>query len=297
MPELPEVETTRRCVEPVLRGARVTEVEVRRERMVRRQARPADFADRLAGRWIVDLRRHGKFLLTDLAGDTPTGRYTSGEAHAADASGGADFVWVTHLGMSGRISLAAPGDDEVPHTNVVVRTDRGVELRMVDPRTFGFVAVYAPDEYAASPLSRLGPDAYTGLPRSPDLARRLAGRTAPIKALLLDQGFLAGIGNIYADEILYRARIRPDRPGGSLTGDEVKALRAAVRPVLEAGLRWGGTSLDDLGYLLPDGRAGEYTARLRAYGREDEPCHRCGTPIRRTVLRARSSFWCPQCQM
>ena len=276
MPELPEVETTRRCLEPALHGATIAAVEVRRDRMVRRQPRPADFAARLPGRRVHRLRRHGKFLLGDV---------------------GEDLVWVTHLGMSGRISLAAPGDEEAPHTNVVVRTTGGVEMRMVDPRTFGFVAVYTPDEYEGSPLSRLGPDALTGLPRAPQLASRLAGRTAPIKALLLDQGFLAGIGNIYADEILHRARIRPDREGGSLAGAEVKALRAAVRPVLDAGLRFGGTSLDDLGYLLPDGRAGEYTARLRAYGREDEPCPRCGTPIRRTVLRARSSFWCPHCQV
>ena len=104
------------------------------------------------------------------------------------------------------------------------------------------------------------------------------------------------IGNIYADEVLWRARIRSDRPAGSLDGAEVKELRRHVRPVLSAGLAAGGTSLDDLGYLLPDGRAGEYISRLRAYGREDEPCRRCGTPIARIVLRGRSTFFCPTCQ-
>jgi formamidopyrimidine-DNA glycosylase len=158
------------------------------------------------------------------------------------------------------------------------------------------VAAYTPDEYAASPLARLGPDALEALPRTPRLAAALGGRTAPIKALLLDQSFIAGIGNIYADEILHRGGIRGDRPGGDLSADEIKALRRSVRPVLEAGLRWGGTSLNDLAYLLPDGRAGEFAAKLRVYGREDEPCRRCGTVIRRSVIRARSSFWCPSCQ-
>ncbi len=124
----------------------------------------------------------------------------------------------------------------------------------------------------------------------------LSGRSAPIKALLLDQGILAGLGNIYADEVLHRARIAPTRPGGSLDADEVKRLRAAIRPVLRAGLRHGGTSLDDLAYLLPDGRAGEFTRRLSAYGREGESCARCGGTIVRTVIRNRSGFWCPDCQ-
>ncbi len=275
MPELPEVETTRRGLAPVLEGARLAAVDVRRERMIRRQPRPADFADRLVGRRVRGLGRHGKFLVADVEGD---------------------IRWVSHLGMSGRMSIARPGEPEPAHTNVLVVTAAGAEVRFVDPRTFGFMAAYTPSEYAASPMGRLGPDALDDLPRAPELARRLAGRVVPIKPLLLDQGFVAGIGNIYADEILHRAKVRPHRPAGSLTPGEVKAVRAAVRPVLQAGLRWGGTSLDDLRYLLPDGRAGQFAARLRAYGREDEPCRRCGTPIRRDVLRARSTYWCPSCQ-
>ncbi len=276
MPELPEVETTRRGIAGMLEGARLDVVEVRRDRMVRRQARPRDFADRMTGRRVLRLGRHGKFLVADVEGG---------------------LTWVSHLGMSGRMSIANPGDPEPPHTNVLIRTHRGGELRFVDPRTFGFMVAYTPEELAASPMARLGPDALDDLPRTPRLARRLAGRVVPIKPLLLDQTFLAGIGNIYADEILHRARIRGDRPAGDLAADEVKALRAAVRPVLQAGLRWGGTSLDDLRYLLPDGRAGEFAAKLAVYGREDEPCRRCGTPIRRKVLRQRSTYWCPSCQV
>jgi formamidopyrimidine-DNA glycosylase len=209
----------------------------------------------------------------------------------------ADMTWVTHLGMSGRISLARRGDPIVPHTNVIVRVGGGVEMRLVDPRTFGFVVAYTPQEYAESPLARLGPDALTDLPDRTGLASRLAGRSAPIKALLLDQGVMAGLGNIYADESLWRAGVAPQRPGGSLTADELRKLRKGIMTTLAAGLRWGGTSLDDLAYLLPDGRAGEFASRLRVYGRTDEPCSRCGTPIRQTTIRQRSTHWCAACQV
>ena len=275
MPELPEVETTRRHLEPAMTGRTIVEADVRRDRMVRRQRRPRDFADRVRGRAVERVDRHGKFILGRLSDEV---------------------TLVIHLGMSGRVSLAIGGDAEAPHTNVVLRLDDGTEIRLVDPRTFGFVAAFLPDEMAHGSLAALGPDALDGLPRSADLAARLAGRSAPIKPLLLDQRFVAGLGNIYADEVLHRAGIAPDRPAGSLLLEEVGRLRAAVRPVLQAGLRHGGTSLDDLAYLLPDGRAGDYLRRLRVYGREDLPCRRCGTPIRRAVLRQRSTFWCPECQ-
>ncbi|HEX9642909.1 MAG TPA: bifunctional DNA-formamidopyrimidine glycosylase/DNA-(apurinic or apyrimidinic site) lyase [Acidimicrobiia bacterium] len=274
MPELPEVETTRRCLEAELAGAAVVSSEVRRSRMLRRQPRPADFADRLAGSTVTGFGRHGKFLVAELD---------------------RDLSWVTHLGMSGRIAVARAGAPEAPHTNVVVRFAGGRELRFVDPRTFGFMAVLADDELG-SVLGGLGPDALTDLPRSAALELALARRSAPIKALLLDQRIVAGLGNIYADEALHRARIDPRRPGGTLAGAEIGRLRTAIRTTLAAGLRWGGTSLDDLAYLLPDGTAGEYKARLRVYGREDRPCRVCGTPIRRVMLRQRSTHWCPRCQ-
>ena len=275
MPELPEVETIRRSLEADLPGRRVIEAQVRHPRLVRRQARPSDFVDRLQGRLITSLRRHGKFLLFDL--DT-------------------DLVWVTHLGMSGRIQMADRDEPIGTHTRAIVRLDDGRELRFVDTRTFGFMAVLTLEELAASTLQRLGPDAHTDLPSSKWLADRLRGRTAPIKALLLDQGIVAGVGNIYADESLHRARLAPHRPGGDLSPDEVKALRGAIRKTLQAGLRWGGTSLDDLAYLLPDGQAGGYLSHVRVYGRQGEPCPRCGSEIGRSVIRGRSSFWCRGCQ-
>lgn len=275
MPELPEVEATRRHLTPVLVGATIVGVSVRRPRMVRRQENPADFVDRLIGRVVGGVARRGKFLLVLLS---------------------EDITWVTHLGMSGRISVSRPGEPEVAHTNVVVELDSGQEVRLVDPRTFGFVAAFTPEELDTTFEGRIGPDAYDSLPTTRRLVDAFAGRTAPVKAILLDQRIVSGLGNIYVDEILHRARIRPDRQVGSLDPSEVGRLRAAIRPVLVEGLRHGGTSLDDLAYLLPDGRAGEYTSRLQAYGREGEACPRCGGVIVRSVIRARSAFWCPGCQ-
>jgi formamidopyrimidine-DNA glycosylase len=274
MPELPEVETTRRHLAPVLVGAVIERVEVRRDRMTRRNERPRDFCDRLAGRRVRSLTRRGKFLLAPLEGD---------------------ITWVSHLGMSGRFSLNESGDPEAPHTNVVIHLRSRPEVRLVDPRTFGFVAAFTADELARA-MSAVGPDALDELPDSPALGAGLAGRTAPIKAVLLDQRLVAGLGNIYADEVLHRARLAPQRPGGSLSPIEVAALRAAIPPILRAGLRHGGTSLGDLAYRLPDGRAGDYLSRLTVYGREGEPCRRCGGIVERVVVRERSSFWCRGCQ-
>jgi formamidopyrimidine-DNA glycosylase len=275
MPELPEVESTRRYLEPVLVGARIVNVEVRRARMVRRQENPADFGARLTGRRVIALQRLGKFMLARLEGD---------------------ITWVTHLGMSGRLQLADSDESEDPHTNVVVDLKNGQQLRFVDPRTFGFMVAYTPAELERSSLAGLGRDALDDLPRSPELARLLEHRSAPIKALLLDQRLISGLGNIYADEVLHRAAISPHRPGGSLSSDEVKSLRASIRPILRAGLAAGGTSLDDLAYLLPDGRAGDYLARLEVYGRKGEFCSRCGTTIEAAMLRGRTTHWCPGCQ-
>ena len=276
MPELPEVESTRRHIAPVLEGNVVAAVEVGRRRMVRRQENPADFVLRLQGQTVEQVDRHGKFLQTHLSNDV---------------------VWVTHLGMSGKLQLAAADAERQPHTNVVVALGTGTQLRFVDPRTFGFMVAYTHEELAESPLAHLGPDALTGLPSSRSLARRLDGRSAPIKAVLLDQSFLAGLGNIYADEALYRARVSPLRSAGTLRREEVVALRRGIVVTLDKALESGGTSLDDLAYLLPDGRAGEYVRRLRVYGREGARCYRCGGEIHRAVLRQRSAHWCPSCQL
>jgi len=273
MPELPEVETVRRLLAPVVEGRRLVEVELRHPRTGRRNVSPADVTDRLRGQLVERLDRRGKFLLGRL---------------------GSEMTWVTHLGMSGRVVITKPGQPEDLHTHFVARTDHGDEVRLVDPRTFGFVAVFTPEELASQ--LNLGRDALSDLPRTPQLGAVLAARTAPIKSLLLDQRIIAGLGNIYADEVLHRARVRPTRRGGEVTAGELSKLRRAIKPVLEAGIAAGGTSLADLAYLLPDGRAGEYLERLAVYGREGEPCRKCGTAIERIVVGGRSSFFCPHCQ-
>ncbi len=248
---------------------------LRRDRMARRNQRPRDVIDRLVGRRVEKVGRRGKFLIIDVEGD---------------------LTWVIHLGMSGRMRVVRDSEMLEPHAHLVVTTDRGDEVRLIDPRTFGFVAVFTPEELAADSMAGLGRDALDDLPTAAELARVMGARRATVKTLLLDQHILAGLGNIYADEVLFRAGIRPTRAGGDISPGEVEALVAAIPEVLMEGLAMGGTSLDDLAYLLPDGRAGEYLHRLRVYGRTDQPCLVCGNPIERMVIGARASHFCPRCQ-
>lgn len=259
-------------------GRRFEKVTIGRERTTRHNASPREVQDRLTGRRISSVRRHGKFLVADLDDG---------------------FKMVAHLGMSGRFSVEGPSEPRTalaPHTHFVAELDDGVEIRFIDPRTFGFVAVYDEDEVGGSGISRLGPDAWVDPPTAEDLAESLRGRTAPIKALLVDQGPLAGLGNIYADEALHRAGLHPLIAGRLIPVERLETLLRAVRDVLEGAIEAGGTTLDDLAYLLPDGRAGENLGRLAVYGREGEPCSVCGTAIERVVVRGRSTFYCPRCQ-
>jgi formamidopyrimidine-DNA glycosylase len=251
----------------------LVDVGVHHVRTARHNASPEEVVNRLKGRRVTGVNRVGKFLALQL---------DDGQ------------TMVAHLGMSGRWSVN--GEDDVPHTHFVAKLDDGSEVRFIDPRTFGFVAVYDEDELAGSGLGRLGPDAWADPPEAADLAVRLSARTAPIKALLLDQGPISGLGNIYADEALHRAGIHPLTPGGELGIDDWERLLDAVRQVLDDAIANGGTTLDDLAYLLPDGQAGDNMTSLRVYGRAEEPCLVCGTPVERVVVRARSTHFCPVCQ-
>lgn len=251
----------------------MVDVSVRHDRTARHNASPREVQARLTDRTVVGVGRVGKFLRIEL---------DDGQA------------MVAHLGMSGRWVIES--EEEIAHTHFTVRLDDGKVVEFVDPRTFGFVAVYDQDEIADSGLSRLGPDAWESPPDADTLLSSLSGRTAPIKALLLDQGPIAGLGNIYADEALHLSGLHPLRPGGSLTLEEARSLLSAIRHVLEKALAAGGTTLADLAYLLPDGRAGENMSRLAVYGRDGEPCHSCGSPIEKVTVRARSSHFCPTCQ-
>lgn len=256
-------------------GRTLLDVRLTHPRTSRHNASPTEVEARLRGRRVDSVRRQGKFLIFDLD-----------DGHTL----------VAHLGMSGRFSVSKSDDAMETHTHFVAGLDDGTEIRFVDPRTFGFVAVYDEDEVDGSALSRIGPDAWDDPPDADALAASLAGRTAPIKALLLDQRPLSGLGNIYADEVLFRARVHPLTPAGRLARHRLSILLDSTRDVLETAIASGGTTLDDLAYLLPDGRAGDNLGRLAVYGREGEPCHRCGAAIQRVVVRARSSHFCPQCQ-
>ena len=256
-------------------GRVLEDVRLSHPRTARYNASTSEVVDRLTGREVQSVERHGKFLKVGLDDG---------------------FTMIAHLGMSGRFSIADGDEPVVPHTHFVARLDDGSEIRFIDPRTFGFIAAYDEDELSSSGLARLGPDAWNEPPDRAGLARSLEGRTAPIKALLLDQGPLSGLGNIYADEALHLASIHPLIPGGELDDEQLVDLLEAVRVVLKRAIDSGGTTLDDLAYLLPDGQAGENLGHLMVYGRDGEPCHTCGSYIERVVVRARSTHFCPECQ-
>ncbi len=272
MPELPEVETVRRALETAVAGCAVTAVRGRPVRL-RRPLEPEAIARGLRGRRLEGFRRRGKFLLLDVSG------------------GGSLLV---HLGMSGRLRLWGAGTAPPPHTHLVLALDDGRELALVDPRRFGLAVWLPPGAEACDPsLAALGPDALH--PRLPDLlAAALEGRRAAVKALLLDQRVVAGIGNIYASEALHRAGVHPARPAGSLSRGRRRRLAAAVREVLEEAVARGGTTLRDFAGV--DGSAGMFRPQLSVYGREGRPCPRCGARVRCGAVAGRSTWWCPRCQ-
>ncbi|MGD1012175.1 MAG: bifunctional DNA-formamidopyrimidine glycosylase/DNA-(apurinic or apyrimidinic site) lyase [Acidimicrobiales bacterium] len=280
MPELPEVETVRRGLEASILGRRIAEVEVRGRRSVRRQ-RPAELRARLAGRTFTGAGRRGKFLLLSVD----------------DGS-----VLVVHLRMTGQLLFHSGGSrrpEMAAHTHVVVTFEDTSQLRFVDPRTFGewFVSAPAGADGVPAELAHLGRDPLVqGLPTR-YLADRLATRRAPLKALLTDQRIVAGIGSIYADEICFRARLRPDRPGGSLDALELASLAKAARSVLHDAVRLKGSSLRDLGYRDLAGDLGAYQERHCVYDRAGQPCPRCAAPIVRLKIGARSAYCCEACQL
>jgi formamidopyrimidine-DNA glycosylase len=272
VPELPEVEVVRRGLEREVTGRAVTSVTVTGPRTVRRQP-AATLVERLRGATLGPAGRVGKFLLVPLD------------------DGGETLV--IHLRMSGQLLLTSPEWPLARHTHAVLGLSDRRQLRFVDPRTFGELFV-APTPVTA--LAHLGPDPLGAGWSAAVLGRGLAGRTARLKLLLMDQRFVAGIGNIYSDEALFEARLRFDRPAGSLSGDEVGRLHRAVRSTLREAVRLRGSSLSDGQYVDLFGVPGDYQSRHRVYGREGEPCPRCGGPVRRISLGGRSTFFCETCQ-
>ena len=279
MPELPEVETVRRGLAAHVAGRTIERVEVGRERTVRRTS-AHEVIDGLTGATILAADRRGKYLLLPLdTGDTV----------------------MVHLRMSGQLLLAPAGAPRLPHTHVVMALsgDPAEELWFVDPRTFGEVVVFDPDhvDVELPELARLGVDPLRDGLDAGALRVLLAGRRSRLKPLLLDQHVIAGIGNIYADEILHRARLHPDRAAGSLRRKEVVVLHGVMHGVLEAAVGAGGSSLGDNQYVDLMGSGGSYQDDHRVYGRAGLPCVTCGRGIiRRMVSAGRSTYWCPWCQ-
>jgi formamidopyrimidine-DNA glycosylase len=267
MPELPEVETTVRGLARVLQDRRITRVEARRADL--RRSFPNDLGQRLTGAKVTALGRRAKYGLIH------TDR---------------DDTMIFHLGMSG--SWRIDHSTLEKHDHLLLETDEGKRLALNDPRRFGSVDLVPTNQLDEWPaFAALGPEPLDLAAR--ELKRRLAGRSAAIKLLLLDQGIVAGLGNIYVCEALYRARIHPKRAGGSISLGRLERLVIAIREVLDEAIEAGGSTLRD--FISPDGELGYFSKTFAVYDREGQPCE-CGGTVRRFVQGGRSTFYCPACQ-
>jgi formamidopyrimidine-DNA glycosylase len=286
MPELPEVETIASGVHRRLHGDIILSVWFSSFQQPFKTP-PGEMAAALAGQRIQRVRRVGKHIVFDLeAGARPQGS-RSASAHAPrSVRRSSPLCWVVHLGMSGRLLVAHPQAPRQPHTHAVLNLASGRELRFVDPRRFGRLALVAGEFH--------GPGTEPLSVSQEDFAALFHLRKLSIKAALLNQSLLQGVGNIYADESLFRARIRPTRRAGRLTREQLRRLHAALRSVLQAAIRAGGSSVSD--YVDADGAEGFFQIQHCVYGREGQPCRVCGTPIRRIVLAGRGTHFCPHCQ-
>jgi len=273
MPELPEVETVKRTLNALVAGKTIRAVTVRLPRIIHRPEEPEAFAAALEGRTILGIERRGKFLRFLLDG----------------------LVLVSHLRMEGRYSVC-PSDEPIEkHTHVLFHLTDGTDLRYKDVRQFGTMHLFRPgEEFGQPPLSKLGMEPLDNAFTAEALRRLLGGRKAPIKPLLLNQAYVAGLGNIYVDESLHKAGIHPERPAASLRPAEWTRLHEAIRCTLQEAVDAGGSSVRS--YVNGQGELGMFQLRLYVYGREDEPCRTCGTAIVKTVLGGRGTHVCPVCQ-
>ena len=273
MPELPEVETVRARLEPALVGRTFESVDIHDARLTR-PLEPAEVAAEIEGERVASVSRRGKYLIF---------RFESG------------LVLLVHLRMTGSLSHSRNGDPTGdPHTRAVVRLDDGSDVAYHDVRRFGTWLVLREDEVATYLASRIGAEPLERAFSAAALAERLHRRRAPIKVALLDQRTLAGIGNIYADEALWRAGIDPRRPAGELGAVELRTLHRGIRQALRVGIARQGATLRD--YRTPDGESGRMQNEFNVYGRAGEPCRRCRTPIEKTRLGGRGTWYCPRCQ-
>jgi formamidopyrimidine-DNA glycosylase len=273
MPELPEVETIRLALEPHLVGRRFERVAIDDTRLVR-PFEPSAVAAELEGERVAAVQRRGKYLIV---------RFESGRA------------LLIHLRMTGSLRHAPAGSlQDDPHRRAVVKLDDGSDVAYRDVRRFGTWHLLEPDEIDPYLAQRLGGEPLERSFTARRLGDRLAGRQAPLKAALLDQRTVAGLGNIYVDEALWRARIHPLRAAGTITPEELPPLTRAIKDALRTGIARQGASLRD--YSTPDGRRGRMQERFKVYGREGEPCTSCGTPIDKIRVAGRGTWYCPNCQ-
>jgi formamidopyrimidine-DNA glycosylase len=282
MPELPEVETVARGLQRTIVGRRIISVRLGKTDFI---DDPAALEEHLPGRQIEAVERYGKFMLLRLS-PASTGERAAPNGNASSAA------LLVHLGMTGQIAPNPAAQPCEKHTHACFALDDDRELRYTDPRRFGRLAYLAGTalaeelrEFGADPLE-IGSEEFTKQARS---------RHARIKALLLDQSFLRGVGNIYADESLWRARIHPARLGSSLSKEQATTLHRVLREILQKAIVLRGSSISD--FLDAEGQPGEYQRHHRAYGREGKPCFRCRTTIRRSIVAGRSSYFCPKCQL
>jgi formamidopyrimidine-DNA glycosylase len=278
MPELPEVEVLRRDLDKEIVGKKIKSVEVSGTRSVRRQKKK-EFIDLLEGRKIVSVQRRGKYLVMRL--DDPG-------------------ALVVHLGMSGQLLRAKTAREKPPkHTHVVITFTQGGLLRFVDPRTFGemFVAKFDDLDEQVDELAHLGIDPLETAMSWELFGRMLADKKMKLKTLLMDQKFIAGIGNVYSDEILFQAGLRWDRMSDSLSQQEVRRLYRAISETLQDAVKYRGSSLADEQYVDLFGRPGDYQQYHQVYDREGEACQRCRRPIHRARYSNRSTFFCEACQV
>jgi formamidopyrimidine-DNA glycosylase len=273
LPELPEVETVVADLRPHLTGRTITHLEIAHEAIVR-HPNPDAFAAGLRQRRIDSLGRRGKYIL----------------AHLDE-----DELLVVHLGMTGQLRYVDPAEPRLAHTHAVFTLDDGRELRYRDVRRFGRLLLGREEELVAlGKLPRLGPEPIDDAFTARDLYVRLRGRTAPVKALLLDQKVVAGVGNIYADESCFRARVRPDRPAGQLSRPAVTRLHQSLRDSLLMGIANRGSSVND--YVDAWGRQGRQQEELQVYGRAGLPCTSCGRPLDSVRIAGRTTVFCRRCQ-
>ncbi len=292
MPELPEVEVVRRGLADHVVDRTIAHVDVAHPRAVRRHVEGGDdFAARLVGHTITAARRRGKYLWLELADCDRSGH---------DAPEPGDAV-LAHLGMSGQMLVAAPGRPDEKHLRIrIAFDDEGPELRFVDQRTFGGLSVHplmpaAGGGLLPAPIAHIARDPMDPAFSLDDAVAAIRRRRTELKRALLDQTAVSGIGNIYADEALWRARLHGARPTEKLTRAQGRTVLTAAAEVMDEALAQGGTSFDAL-YVNVNGASGYFDRSLAAYGQADRPCPRCGTAIRREPFMNRSSYFCPRCQ-